>query len=500
MAGASPWSPAGPGTLITSEHVRAVREALASELADLDVQGSRVALALADQAQFLGALGAARSRGAVATLMSSAVPTQRSPVELRQRIQRCEPHVIIVDVAHEALVAELADPAVGLLAVREDGPRWVRRPLDVARVRCDPAVTMMVFTSGSTSMPKGVLLTRQNVDFALAAHARMLDWGERDTYLACLPLTHVLGIVNLTSILAAGGRAVVSPGFMFPDRVVETCREQRVTVMSLVPYFLARLLSRGNLESLPARQLVISSAPIVTADVSRLQAQLPALTVLHTYGLTEAFRSTLLPPGDVPERLPSIGKPIEGVQVELRTDEGERLDDPEACGVAWLKGPNVMHGYFGEAQLTALALRDGWLCTSDIMQRSADGYLTLKGRTAEVLNGGGEKLMCHEVEAIIYQSMRVEELIVLSVSSQHGCDHVVAVVAPAPGERPEIADVRRACAGRVHSVFIPRALVLVDRLPRRENGKIDRAAVARIALEYLAQQVQPAPPVDGAGA
>lgn len=500
MSGVSTWSPAAPGTIITRELVLAQREAFTACLSELDLRGSRVAIAVADQPQFLGALSAARALGAVGTLLSSAAPTQRSAVELKQRIQRCDPHVIVVDSVHEAMIAELAEPAVGLLAIGSDGPRWARRPQDIPRDRCESDATLMVFTSGSTSMPKGVLLSRRNVDFALAAHANILEWTAQDTYLACLPLTHVLGTVNLASILAVGGRAVVSPGFMFPDRVVEACREHGVSVLSVVPYFLARLLSRGELAGVPARQVIVSSAPIVPADVGQLREHLPSLQILHTYGLTEAFRSTALAGPDVLGRLPSIGKPIAGVELQLRTEEGELLEEREAVGVAWLKGPNVMLGYYGEPQLTASALRDGWLCTADIMERSPDGYLTLKGRTAEVLNGGGEKLMCHEVEAIIFQRLKVEELMVLSVSSHQGCDHVVAVVAPSPGERPTLADVKRACVGRVHSVFIPRALVLVERLPRRENGKVDRAAAARIALEFVAEQERTAPPAGSAGA
>lgn len=497
MADATSWSPAPPGSLITLQQVEALSNGFTAALADLDIAGARIGIAIADQPQYMAALRAIRARGGVATLMYSAAPTPRTGVELGQRIQRSEPLAVITDTTLEPVIAEQADPSVGLLVVHSEGPKWVRRPLERARITCQPEATMMVFTSGSTAMPKGVLLSHANVDFVMRAHREILNWTSRDTYLACLPLTHVLGIVNLTSILAAGGRAIVSPGFMFPDRVIETCREQRVSVMSLVPYFLSRLLAQKNLVELPSlRQVTVSSAPIVKTDISLLKSKLPDVNVLHTYGLTEAFRSTMLEPEHVPDRLPSIGRPIDGVELELRSDEGDKLDDPQATGVAWLRGPNVMLGYFNQPDATAAAIRDGWLCTADIMQRSADGFYTLKGRTAEVLNGGGEKLMCHEVEALIFRSLKVEELVVLSVSSHQGCDHVVAVLAPQPGTQPALVDVRRACVGQVHSVFIPKALVCVDKLPRRENGKIDRASVARIALEYLAdlERGKPTPP------
>lgn len=487
------WDPLPPGHPITRDRVAAIKAALASILGEVCTEASRVAIALQDQAQFLATVHAVHDAGAVAVLLSSLLSGDKNGEELRRRAGRSEPDVVVVDGAHRGILGDLVEPGVGVLAIEADGPRWLRRPRATDRRQNWAGSALMVFTSGSTSLPKGVVLSRDCFSFLLRTHAHVLGWEKEDTYLAALPLTHVLGLVNLHASLLAGGRAVVSPSFMWPERVVQACLESRVTVMGLVPYYLSRLLNVRGFDALTGvRQTVVSSASVVGADMEQLKGRLPELDVLHTYGLTEAFRSTVLGSGDVPGRLPSIGKTVPGVEIQLRTAEGGLVNAPDGQGVAWIRGPNVMQGYWGDTALTASVLEDGWFCASDIMERSADGYLTLVGRTSEMLNGGGEKLMAHHLEAVIAQALPVAEVMVCAAHCLDGIDQVVAVVVPEAGQTIDPADVRRACARAVHSVFVPREIVLLARLPRRENGKVDRAEVIRIARGKLSASAAPA--------
>lgn len=480
------WLADPPGAPITADRVARQRSCIAAMLTKIGLDGARVGVAIQDQSQFLASVMAAQDRGATAVLLSSQPASEKTVTEIGQRIARAEPTLLIVDPAHRDALAGAIDAGIGLLSIEPGGPRWARQAAPAHRGPCWPGSALMVFTSGSTSLPKGVLLSRRCLDFLLDTHARVFQWTADDTYLAALPLTHVLGVVNLTSVLGAGGRAVVSPSFLWPEQVVHACLEQKVSVLGLVPYYLRRLLNHCGVDSLvTARQAVVSSAPVIPADVRQLKERLPSLQILHTYGLTEAFRSTVLSHEDVPERLPSIGKPVPGVEVQLRSEDGQVVDEPEGQGVAWIRGPNVMLGYWHDEALTRTVLKEGWFCTADVLHRGRDGYLTIVGRTQDVLNGGGEKLMAYHIEALIVRSLPVTEVMVLGLQTRHGFDHVVAVMALEPGSQVSLGDVRRCCAKAVHSVFIPRDIVIVDRLPRRENGKIDRSMVLDLARDTL---------------
>lgn len=277
------------------------------------------------------------------------------------------------------------------------------------------------------------------------------------------------------------------PSFMWPVRVMAACAENEVTVVGLVPYYFGRMVQHPAFASLERLRLaILSAAPVVEADVALARQKLPGLELANAYGLTEAFRSTFLPP-ERSAKLPSIGRPVPGVEVRL-----EPSDDAagEGQGVALIRGPNVMIGYWGLPERTAEVLSDGWFRTADIMHVDEEGDLWVDGRTDDTINGAGEKLSSRVLEEILLSSCGVDEVFVLPLRTGESRDRIVVVVAAPKGQAvPDLEQIRSACAAHVHAVFLPDELHHVDALPRNRSGKLDRPA-----LRSLIQGREPARP------
>jgi acyl-CoA synthetase (AMP-forming)/AMP-acid ligase II len=306
------------------------------------------------------------------------------------------------------------------------------------------------------------------------------EWSAADVVLSALPLSHLTGFVNLAASLARGATVVPSPDFMWTGQVIDVCIQQGVTVAPLVPYYLSRLVRHPGCAGLDRlRLVVVSTAPGNREDVELARRLLPDLRVLNAYGLTEALRSTVLLAEEVSARMPSIGRPVPGVEIELRTEDGRPLASPVGEGVAWIRGPNVMSGYWERPADNRAALRDGWFCTGDVMRRDADGYLWIVGRLREQLQGGGEKLSPEVLERLIAQGCPASQVAVFGIGTTSGFDEIVAVVVAAPGATVELAHVRAACAPHVHSAFVPARVVTVPVLPRTASGKVERGELRR---------------------
>jgi acyl-CoA synthetase (AMP-forming)/AMP-acid ligase II len=453
------------GTRTSSAGDLADRQAVVRrELERLGVRPrQRVAIAVGDAVTFMTSVAAVRDLGAVATLISSrAAGATRDAPQLRAALGDALVHAAVLDDAHAKAFADVAPAAA--VRVAASGQVAATGELRDAGPPTPDDAALLLYTSGTEGRPKGVLISEGTLAGLLAVNRRVNAWTPGDVALLGLPLTHLAGLLNFAGATSCEATCVIGPEWMWTAQVMDVCLAQRVTVLPMVPYQLSLLLGQQRLRELASLRLaVLSTAPIVPAHVRDLLERLPGVAVVNAYGLTEAFRSTVLPASEVPARLPSIGRPVEGVEIELRE------------GVAWIRGPNVMMGYWNQPAETARVLRDGWFCTRDLMRRDGDGFLYLEGRLSELINGGGEKLSPEIVEALIVERCPAAEVAVLGVDSGRGYDEVIAVAAGTI----TLDDVRAACARRVHSVFVPTRLVTMPRLPRNATGKLDRAALRR---------------------
>ena len=482
----------------TAADLGALRERIALRLRGEGIgPGARVAVAIGETAPYLMTVLAARETGALVALLSSGTAgADRTAEDVGRCLVDCEPDAVLVDAPHAARLGDaIRASGADAFTLANDGT-LERIAAAVARPRAahPQEAAVICYTSGTERTRKGVLLSRGTLAHLEHSATQLGTYSSDTVFLACLPLTHMFGFNHTTATLAAGGRVVVSPSFNWLADVVALMAEHRVTAACLVPYHLGRLVAHPDFASLTHFERIwLGGSQIVAKDVEAALRLLPRLRIGNIYGLTEALRTSILWPDEIPRMLPSLGRATPGTEIEIRDEDGRAIGTPEARGIGWMRGPTVMLGYWKRDAETRAVLRDGWFCSNDVMRRSADGYLWLEGRSKQVFSIGGEKQSPEALEAHIAAGCAVAEVATVAVPGARDVDEIVAVVVPranAPAELT-LAAVQAACAGQVHSGFVPKRMVVVERLPFTAEGKLDRAAVLRL----VGAAARPWPPV-----
>jgi long-chain acyl-CoA synthetase len=341
------------------------------------------------------------------------------------------------------------------------------------------------YTGGTTGRAKGVMLSHANL-LANAKHNLVITGHTAaDTFLHVCPMFHAAGVANVFASTWVGTRQVVLPQFE-PAAVAAAIGRERVTLTTLVPTMLQRLLE--HLEREPAdlsslRNLHYAASPIAAALQRRVVETL-GCEIAQMYGMTEAAPTvTHLAPethrrgiaGQEPEatRLASIGVPVPGVEAEVRGSDGVPLA-PGDVGELWVRGPNIMLGYWRQPEATAAALADGgWYRTGDIGYADRQGYLFLVDRVADVIVTGGENVYCVEVEQALSSHPAVDEAAVFSVPDPRWGEAVHAAVVAAPGAVIDRDELIAHCRARIAGFKLPRSLDLrSEPLPKSGAGKV----------------------------
>jgi long-chain acyl-CoA synthetase len=338
-----------------------------------------------------------------------------------------------------------------------------RAPLDHA----PDTLAAISYTGGTTGRPKGVMLTHGNL-LANAQH-NLAATGHRadQRWLHVCPMFHVAGIANLIACTWVGAGQVLLPRFDAAE-VLETIERERITHTVLVPTMLSMLLDApgsddADLTSL--RHVQYAASPISADLQRRVLERLPDCDVAQFYGMTEAAPTvTHLTPEDHRrggERLASVGTPVPGVEVEVRGEPGE----------LWLRGPNVMLGYWNRPDATAEAIVDGWYRSGDIVTADDDGYLYLVDRAKDMIITGGENVYSLEVEAALMRHPAVAEAAAFAVPDGRWGEAVHAVVVP---REPVTADaLLEHCRTLIAGFKVPREIELRDEpLPKSGPGKV----------------------------
>jgi acyl-coenzyme A synthetase/AMP-(fatty) acid ligase len=256
-----------------------------------------------------------------------------------------------------------------------------------------------------------------------------------------------------------------------------------------VPTILQLLLSRGGLgdRELPhLRTITNAGAALPEATVRRVRDALPDTRLYLMYGQTEAQRICYLPPDQADARPTSVGIPIPGTEVWIEGPSGERLGAGET-GELIVRGPHVMHGYWGQSDATEAKLRPGqwpWerlLATGDLFRRDEDGYLHFQSRSDDIIKSRGEKVAPRAVEEVLCGAHGVEEAAVVGVPDDLLGEAVHAHVSAAPGHELDARVLRRHCAQLLEDHMVPQRIVVHAELPRTGNGKVDRRLLARHA-------------------
>ena len=334
----------------------------------------------------------------------------------------------------------------------------------------------IVYTSGTAGNAKGVMLTYGNFWASASASALNLGLDPSDRWLACLPLHHVGGL-SIPVRSAIYGTAVELHARFEPEAVNRAVRSRDVTLLSVVPTMLRRML---NADDRPfdgsLRAVLVGGGPVPPALLERATAR--GLPVIQTYGLTEACSQvTTLSPAEALSHLGSAGRALLCADVRVDAPTG----DP---GEILIRGPAVTPGYYRNPEATDRAFEDGWLHTGDVGLLDADGFLTVLDRADDVIVTGGENVYPAEVEAALLAYPGIEGAAVVGLPDDEWGQRVVAaVVSTAP---VALARVEPLLRSRLAGYKIPAAIERFDALPATSSGKIQRRFVRQQMAERLA--------------
>ena len=379
------------------------------------------------------------------------------------------------------LVLDAPGPAGHGLLAYED--LVVRAP--IAPLGAEPdALAAISYTGGTTGLPKGVMLSHGNLLSNARHNLYTTKHRHGDRFLHVCPMFHAAGTANLFACTWVGAGQVVLPRFD-AEAVLGAIERDRISHTALVPTMLAMLLSArdfstADLSSL--RNIQYAASPISPELQHRVLGQLDC-EVAQFYGMTEASPTVShLSPADhrlgfeghEPQRtrLASMGVPVPGVEVEVRDPAGDVLG-PGEIGELWIRGPNIMLGYWSRPEATQQALVDGWYRSGDAAYADHHGYLFMVDRLKDMIITGGENVYCIEVEATLTSHAAVLEAAVFGVPHQQWGESVHAVVAVSPGATVSQEELVAHCRRSIAGFKVPRSIDLqLEPLPKSGAGKI----------------------------
>ncbi|HXQ82058.1 MAG TPA: AMP-binding protein [Opitutaceae bacterium] len=374
--------------------------------------------------------------------------------------------------------------------------QWVAGLMGLPRTG-DRAEAALLFTSGSVGIPKGVVLTHRNLLANCAQISSMSILPDTVTMLGCLPIFHSFGFtITLWYPLIRGCRLVTTPSPLDTRALVDSIREEGVTVLIGAPTFLRPLLKRARPADLRSIDLVVSGAEKLPEDLRRGFLEKFHIEILQGYGLTETSPVSNVnqphPPVTTPtadeqigKKAGTVGRLLPGMSVRaVHPDTGEELAMGET-GVLWLRGENVFSHYLEDGPGTVEALRGGWFVTRDLGRIDEDGFVTVEGRLARFSKIGGEMVPHGTIEQKIAEVYGIDPgdtqpIVVIGIPDETKGERLV-VVTTLELSAAEVKD-RLAAAG-YSNLWIPRTVLRVAAIPILGTGKLDIAGCRRLALE-----------------
>jgi malonyl-CoA/methylmalonyl-CoA synthetase len=361
---------------------------------------------------------------------------------------------------------------------------------------------MILYTSGTTSRPKGVVATHANISAQITCLIDAWEWSPDDRILLCLPLHHVHGIINvLSSALWAGATCDILPRFDV-NAVWQKIIDGGLSVFMAVPTVYAKLISAWEAASPDWRQLasqacsrlrvmVSGSAALPVSTLERWK-QISGHTLLERYGMTEIGMALSNPYHG--ERIPgSVGTPLPNVQVQLVDENGTPVT-AGTSGEIEVRGPNVFSEYWGNPQATHEAFREGWFRTGDTAVVENGDYRILGRTNIDILKTGGHKVSALEIEEVLRTHPAVAECAVVGVPDAEWGERIAAAIVLHEGEALDLPALRVWCKDHLAIHKVPSRLLVLEALPQNAMGKVTKPVVAELFQSQCVKEASPKVP------
>jgi amino acid adenylation domain-containing protein len=355
-----------------------------------------------------------------------------------------------------------------------------------ARKNLDIDLAAIVYTSGSTGDPKGVMLSHRNMLSAALSISTYLQIEEDEVILNVLPLAFDYGLYQMIMSVRIGARLVLERSFAFPAHVLALMTEEGVTGFPGVPTIfaiLAELKSLRDYDLSRIRYVTNTAAALPVKHILMLKDFFPTARIYSMYGLTECKRCTYLPPRDLGRKPTSVGIAIPNTELWLVDESGNKVG-PNVVGQLVIRGATVMQGYWDKPEATAKKLKPGplpgerVLYTGDYCRLDDEGYLFFVGRMDDVIKSRGEKVAPKEVEAVLYDIAGVKDAAVIGVPDEILGQAIKAVIALEQGATLTEKEIRHICQQQLESFMVPKHIELVAELPKTDTGKIKKTGLS----------------------
>jgi acyl-CoA synthetase (AMP-forming)/AMP-acid ligase II len=465
-------------------------DAVAGALVEAGIEpGERVVLLLNNSLQYLVAYYGILKAGAVV------VPhyPEAKPRTLHHVVSHCRAAVVVLEGRNAGLLRDLLPQLPSLRLVISNGepaqpelpPARVvlfadlagsGLPVDAGRAGPDDLASI-VYTSGTTGRPKGVMLAHRNQLANVESIVAYLELGPEDSIGMVLPFFYVYGNSVLQTHIRAGGTIVQLGSMAFVAAVVKGIQQHRCSGFSGVPSTFVRLsqfskLDQYDLGSL--RYVTQAGGPMTPALTATLRRLLPRARIFVMYGQTEASaRLSYLPPEDLDRKPGSAGIGIPGVTLSVMDKKGRELPRGQV-GEIVARGENIMRGYWEDPEETARVLRPEGLRTGDLARMDDEGYIFIVGRGSDMIKSGAHRIGPKEIEEVVEQLPQVAQCAVVGVPDELLGEAIAAFVVPATGAEVSRRSVMRACHENLPRFKLPAHVRVVASLPRTPSGKLRR--------------------------
>ena len=480
---------------VTYVELLRLAESFSASLQDRGVgKGDRVVIFLPRSVEAIAALFGTWFAGGVAVFANERLRSQ----QLHHIVEHSQASCVVSNDHQLRSVAGV--PFVQVMNVDLEAPQAPRSHQQAAGAD----LAMLIYTSGSTGLPKGIMLSHDNLRSGTRIVAGYLNLTGRDVILSILPFSFDYGLNQLLTALFVGATLVIQRS-MFPRDISQTLIRENITGLAGVPTLWVQLSGRHSpflRTAYPHLRYITNSGGRVPESVVRsIRAAHPQTQIFLMYGLTEAFRSTYLPPEQVDHRPASMGRAIPEVEILVIDDRGRRCAAGE-IGELVHCGANISIGYWRDPDNTALRFRphplqqDGSaervVFSGDLVKTDAEGYLYYVGRKDKQIKSRGVRVSPEEIERCLHSSGEVSQVVSFAVARDEGDSDIVAAVVPADPARFHQQSLEEFCRNEMPEYMQPRVFCVMTEFPLTTSGKPDRCEIERRYVEQHQHAGSPA--------